>query len=237
MVRRKRCHGCGRFPKKGARIPTSVDSFEIPNETGYNGSFSDSLNKERGAGLSGLRGQPSENPLIDETRRKINQLEAEIYRIRQETTPSTSAKENQSIVRRIEAAMQQIEHLRTIEQEAVRGNYMRHPANDRRGGSVDARDTPEFWAECEKQYGKAQTAKMKRMYNKMKAPKRERGPSVEAPLTPKPKTGKGTRKKRGRGVDDFNSEFDRVDPVDKALWRKQKKPKVNTGHYAMKMHQ
>jgi hypothetical protein len=150
--------------------PESVDSFEIPNQTGYNGSF---------VGF----------PTADMDGTRVG-LPPEYFK-------------------------------KVLE----------------RGGTVDARDTPEFWAECEKQYGKAQTAKMLRMYNKMKAPKRERVPSVEALLTPKPKTGKGTRKKRGRGVDDFDSEFDRVDPVDKALWRKQKKPKVNTGHYAMKMHQ
>lgn len=198
MVRRKRCHGCGMLPKKGGitkesqgvlqgpaaanpvfvkalmeaskkakskkggilqAMPDSVDSYQLANSTGYNGSF------------------------IDQGREPVSR------------------------------AMM--------------------------GSGMDVRDSPDFWEECEKQYGKPQAMKMKRMYMRSKAPQRERAPSAEAPLTPKPKAGKGLHKvkrKRGRGADYLDNEFNRQDPVDMSLWRHQKKPKVNFGHSALKMH-
>lgn len=233
MVRRKRCHGCGRLPKKGAEWHEDMaKSFEEQKREPWK------YDQDIWRATSGAE------------KRKIF-----ARKYPNQPNPYANAP-NDSLFDQPES----VDSFEVPNQTGYNGSFVGYPAADangtyfgnnspvsskpnkktRRGGALDARDTPEFWAECEKQYGKAQASKMKRMYNKMKAPpKRERGPSVEAPLTPKPKVGKGTRKnnKRGRGVDDFDSEFDRVDPVNKALWRKQKKLKVNSGHYALNMHQ
>jgi hypothetical protein len=102
----------------------------------------------------------------------------------------------------------------------------------KKGGTEDVRDSPEYWTEMEKQYGKAEAAKQKRMHHRGKRlkPVVHEMP-IDIPASPsRRKKGGSMKRKRGRG---FDGEFDLVAPADRMMWNAQKRSRVNTGHTSL----